>query len=77
MGIFFVNVPLGSCRVYISAVNMGCTWGKHFRDNYKRLKKRRWRCEGPMKSRQASSNAVAYLGASGALGEPKMVQSVT
>lgn len=51
MVIFFVDVLFGGCRVYIGAVGMDCTWGKHFRGRYMRLKKRRWRCEGPMKSR--------------------------
>lgn len=40
MGIFFVDILLGGCRVYIRAVSIDCTWGKHFRVDFRKTKKK-------------------------------------
>lgn len=41
MGIFFVDILLRGCRVYIRAVSMDCTWDKHFGGDFRKMKKKR------------------------------------
>lgn len=70
MGIFFVDILLGGCRVYIRAASMDCTWGKHFRGDFRKMKKKDRDVKIQYKSRQQAQMQLRIQARRITLGEP-------